>query len=711
MQRKRAFPFCLVSHLIVVFYALVLSGSLVVLTMLPLGPLSLNIPLASAHASLLRSDPPANAILNAPPQVVHLWFSEELNPFTSHAVIVDTTNHEVDTAQGTVNTSNVMEMDVTPLLLRAGSYVVVWRSQSAQDGHITGGSFIFRITRPDGSIPPVPNVLPTGHIPGAAGSGLSANATFDGPTIVQTLMTWLALLGMTWWVGGVFWETWILPLGFQSDSDVAAASQQARHRFQGQAFSALIVVLFSDIGIVFGQAAEVAGAWSGIFSLPILRAVLFGSHFGTVWWIRQGIAALAFLVLLLARRYDRREQDKQILAEERKERSQTVLDALHEKIGTTPSAVLETLRHIPALPSRLVAGWCARSWIGRLEVFLSAALVVAFALSGHAAAVPSSQLASALSIDLLHLICTVTWVGGLFYLGTVFVPMLSSLTASQRTRVVVLGLPEFSTVAILSVLILASTGSLNTAIHLTTLAQLLTTLYGGILTIKICLFLVMIAMSAYHAFFLRTRLVHALTQSDPSTVVVSRKIGVKGEEPQGTEVDQSHLQMISRQNIGSVDGLTRSIGRWIQWEAVIGGGILLCVALLGAFAGTLAPLPPAVTPKTAQFTGPFQQTQVVQGYNVTLKVTPDTFGTNTFTVTINDTQQHPVQGAAVLAQTTMLDMDMGTDVLQLQSDSSSVGTFSGQGELTMAGHWQVRLRILPPNEKTFVIVVFLFATR
>ena len=36
---------------------------------------------------------------------------------------------------------------------------------------------------------------------------------------------------------------------------------------------------------------------------------------------------------------------------------------------------------------------------------------------------------------------------------------------------------------------------------------------------------------------------------------------------------------------------------------------------------------------------------------------------------------------------------------------------SGQGELTMARHWQVRLRILPPNEQRFVIVVFSFATR
>jgi hypothetical protein len=80
-------------------------------------------------------------------------------------------------------------------------------------------------------------------------------------------------------------------------------------------------------------------------------------------------------------------------------------------------------------------------------------------------------------------------------------------------------------------------------------------------------------------------------------------------------------------------------------------------------------------------------------------------------LTIADTQGNPVQGAAILAETTMLDMDMGNDVLQLQADSSSPGTFSGQSDLTMAGHWRVRLRILLPNEKTCVIVVFSFVTR
>ncbi len=707
MQSKRAALFYRWPHLAAMLCALVLSVGLVVLTMFPLEPLGLSLPVASAHAYLLRSDPPANKVLKAPPQIVRLWFSEEINPFTSHAIIVDPTNREVDTGQGTVNSSNAKEMDITPLLLHAGTYVVVWRSQSAQDGHISGGSFIFRIARPDGSIPPIPHVLPTGHFPGAAGSGLAENDTLDGPTIMQTLMTWLALLGMTVWVGGLFWETWILPPTRRYDPDVAVASRQARRRFRYLAVSALMLILLSDIGIVIGQAAEIAGVWSGSFSLPILQAVLFGSHFGTVWWLRQAIALLSLLVLLLARRSSRSKQDKRISRRERENGGEEM-----EEISNWWSIVLKTFIQITVLPYHLVKGWRARSWIGRLEVLLGVALIVAFALSGHAAAVPSSELACALSIDLLHLVCTATWVGGLFYLGMVFIPTLSSLARSRQARVIALGLPEFSAVAIISVLILASTGFLNTTIHLTTPVQLFTTLYGRILTIKILLFLVMVFMSAYHAFFLRTRLVQALTQSRVQSVgMISKSLGAKEKVSHFTTLtnEQKNQESTSPHYRAQVYLFTRRIMRWVQREAIIGGAILLCVALLGAFAGTLAPVAPAAA-TTKTDSGPFLGTQSAHGYTVTLKVSPDTFGTNTFTVTIADSQGHPVQGAAVLAEITMLDMDMGTDALQLQAQTASGGTFSGQGELTMAGHWQVRLRILPPNEKAFVILIFPFAT-
>src|SRR5207342_3766338 len=44
---------------------------------------------ASAHADLIRSDPPDGAKLLQPPTVARLWFSEEISPEFSAARIVD----------------------------------------------------------------------------------------------------------------------------------------------------------------------------------------------------------------------------------------------------------------------------------------------------------------------------------------------------------------------------------------------------------------------------------------------------------------------------------------------------------------------------------------------------------------------------------------------------------------------------------------------
>jgi hypothetical protein len=128
--------------------------------------------------------------------------------------------------------------------------------------------------------------------------------------------------------------------------------------------------------------------------------------------------------------------------------------------------------------------------------------------------------------------------------------------------------------------------------------------------------------------------------------------------------------------------------------------------LLAAFAGSLTP---SAAPQSSQPTGPVAQTKVVSGYHVTLKVNPATFGTNTFQVVLEDAQGHKMNGAAVLIDTTMLDMDMGTQVAQLQADPKQPGSYSGQADLTMAGHWEVGVRFLPASSNTFVKAIFDFS--
>ncbi|HKT39508.1 MAG TPA: copper resistance CopC family protein, partial [Ktedonobacterales bacterium] len=387
--------------------ALAVGVMLAFLSLLPVGPLGRTLPVASAHALLVRSDPKANAILQAPPAAVHAWFSEDLNPLTSKIVVVDPANREVDRGDSHVESSNSKEMEVSLPLLPAGTYIVVWRAQSADDGHVSGSSFIFRIAKADGSVPPIPAVLPTGHFAGGAGIGTPGGATLDGPTVFQAISTWLALLFMTFWVGGVFWETWILnPHDGGRDPDLLAAAQRSSARFARFAPYALGGVLLADIGMIIGQALELSGG----ISPAVLSAILFGSRFGAFWWLRQGVALAALILALAVARG---------LLPNRAGTSTAGAAAtdLDDDVGSIPDwrrELVNTLRGVPRLPARVVAGVRAQSGAGRLACALAGLLLIAFALSGHAAAVPANTFIYAIAVDLLHLFFEATWIGGLF---------------------------------------------------------------------------------------------------------------------------------------------------------------------------------------------------------------------------------------------------------------------------------------------------------
>ena len=281
--------------------ATIFEACLALLAAAPVGPLRILIPVASAHAYLLRSSPAANSLVRTPPQRVWLEFSEAINPSISRVLVVDAVDREVDNRDVHVGGSNDTVMTVTLPVLAAGTYVVVWRAVSADDGHVTGGSFYFRIARPDGSALPVPTHLPSGQSPGAGGVGAFGAGALDGPTAAQALATWLAFLALTFWVGGVIWETWILPpagpsapspllagqrtrrmLGHRAqslsastatenrtvrvDPALLAVAQLSGRRFRRLAPYALTLLIVANIGIVLAENAELAGEWSGDFT-------------------------------------------------------------------------------------------------------------------------------------------------------------------------------------------------------------------------------------------------------------------------------------------------------------------------------------------------------------------------------------------------------------------------------------------------------------
>jgi copper transport protein len=567
---------------------LVLGFGMVLLALLPVGPARRLIPTAWAHALPVRSDPAANAALRTPPAQVRIWFDDALVSATSHISVQDPLGHEVDKRDSRVSRSNPREMSVTLPKLPASTYTVLWVAQSADDGHITEGSFVFSVTLPDGTIPP----LPTGASPGR-GTSTANSAILDGPALVQALATWLALLGMTFWLGGLIWETWVLTPGASDDPDLARASWAAARRFRRLVPYALGVVFLADVAMVLEQAAELSGGWSGAFAPSSLQPILFGSHFALFWWMRQGVVLAALGLRGLSARRGWSPWRFEAKGVPTGNETQPILDWWQ--------GVLQVVRGIPRLPAQLLAGWRRSSWVGRLEVFPGAALLVAFAFSGHAAAVPPSELRFSLSVDLLHLVGNAAWVGGLLYIGVVLVPSLRKLSTSSRARVLARGLPAFSVLAATCAVVLAATGPLNATVHMTSWRQFLTTPYGWTLAVKIECFLLMVAISAYHAFSLRPRLVQALASSTEAAVsapgralVQVTHAGASGRAREMADASEQSSAIPGDQgderNAEQTRHLAELLERWLQREAALGGAVLLCVALLSVvFAGTLAP--------------------------------------------------------------------------------------------------------------------------
>ena len=390
-------------------------------------------------------------------------------------------------------------------------------------------------------------------------------------------------------------------------------------------------------------------------------------------------------------------------------------------------ALLHTLGDVRRLPHRLADGLRHRSWVGRAELALALVLIVAFTLSGHAASSDDKALI-ANTVDFVHLIANSAWVGGLFYISLVLVPALTRLNARQRARVLALGLPQFGALAIVAATLLASTGSLSTTVQLTSIQQFITTAYGWTLLVEIELFLLMVGISAYHAFILRPQLAHTLVAADavaaarvatPQLVAAGSRKGRKGSS---TATLEAPTRPVNDRLPPQAQALSRRISDWLFWEAIVGLAVLLCVALLSAFAGTLAVTPTAgsvassappvvASSPTAAPTGPavFTKTQKASTMGVTLSLGTTAVGTNAITVTVTDAKGKPLAGAAVVVLRALAatpNTPFGTGVQLKETGKAKPGQYTGTMDVVQPGAWDVTVKVLAPNADQFVQTTF-----
>jgi copper transport protein len=634
-----------VSQRVLYLAALPLALCLVLIVSLP----------AEAHAILIKSDPAKDAVLTSAPRQVSMWFTENLNPTFSSAEVVNAANKRVDANDAHVMAGNTTEMVVSlQANLPPDVYVVVWRSQSADDGHVLRGSLRFSIADANGTVPQLNgSAAPgTGILGGITSTG-TTSGQLDGPTLLSLIMITLVDLGVVFWVGAQLWYSFVLRLDERGNREQNQADQWALRRFERIfALPVLVLLLVANVGVLVGQGLVISnGEWAQALALSTLQGLVSDSQFGTYWTMRIVVVLLA---LVLA-----------IFALVKRQRSRMVDSVL---------------------------SWC--------NLILSLALLIAIALSGHASAVSSNVQVWSVLGDWLHLLAASLWIGGMFYIAAIYLPILRACPSGERTRILLSALARFSPLAIAGVIIMSITGPVNAIMHMTSFLQLITTAYGRTLSLKVILVIALLVTSAIHVFWLRPRLktvsdqyqaaLHG-TVNDESTIPI--KYSDEEQEPDQPKPLLSSAPEVKRLE-EKLERQTHLLTTILRWEPVLGLAVLLCTGLLNVFAGTLLPASanqastqPSVTVK------PFHTTLQTKDKQFTLDitVTPNRFGSNICTVSVLDSKGKPDTQVGVSVYTTMLDMDMGTDAWNLQPDGK--GHFRLEIDLNMGGRWQLRVEV------------------
>jgi copper transport protein len=377
---------------------------------------------ASAHASLVASNPTELQILTDPPPAVLLVFDEAVQPELSAVTLTGPGQARVPVgglSHGRYGTSYLL----APVsgAMATGEYQVTWRAVSTDDGHATTGRFSFR-------------TLAAGEARTTAASAEAAAVPHvsSGSRVVYGLARWLAFLAFACCLGGGFFLVACRP--------------------EGRSRPALLRLVASGWWALVATSATLLASYAGYAERSPLSRVLDGSSLDATVGTRIGSVLMLRLALLVA-------------------------------IAPLGWGLLRR-------PSRLATG---------LLLGLGGLVASTWSAVSHSeAALPLVVL------DVVHLVATAVWLGGLAALGLVVLRETDAHAARDAVE-------RFSSAAVVAVVVLVSTGCVQAWRQTGSLAALSDNDYGGLLLGKVSL----VAVTLLLAGFARFRILRSRSQTAP----------------------------------------------------------------------------------------------------------------------------------------------------------------------------------------------------
>jgi putative copper resistance protein D len=276
----------------------------------------------------------------------------------------------------------------------------------------------------------------------------------DDPLIWVRAVHFAATISVS---GVVFFLAWVGEPAFRVAAADEAIAATVRRRLAGIAwFSLALVVLTGVVWLILLAKQMSERPLAAMWSEGVLRMVLLDTDFGNVWLARS------VLIVLLAM-------------------------AWHPfPFAATPRS----------------------PWRAGVALVCATTLAGALAFAGHAASGEGVDGVVQEAADFLHLVAAAAWVGALL-------PLAVLLGGAQGRGAPAVAIARaatlrFSTLGIVSVAMVLATGIVNSWERVGSVAALFGTDYGRLLSLKVALFLVMLAVAAVNRLRLTPRLVQEL---------------------------------------------------------------------------------------------------------------------------------------------------------------------------------------------------------
>ncbi|MGW9369150.1 copper resistance CopC/CopD family protein [Streptomyces xanthophaeus] len=607
---------------------------------------------ATAHAALTASDPKDGAVVATAPSQVTLSFSEQVAMGDDSIRVLDPQGRRVDTGElRDMCSGNVIRYGTALHSgLPNGTYTVAWQAVSA-DSHPISGAFTFSVGAPS-----------------ATSVTLPAQQAGGGPVgIAYGIARYAAYAGFTVLVGG---SAFIL---------LCWRRGAAQRPLQQLVVGAWVTLTAATLAmLVLRTPYTGSGRFADALDLDGLKAVLETKTGASLVSRLLLLGAAALFIAVLFGAYARR-----LPASGAAERGRGGSGSKGgpESAGDQRDEDTSDLTFGLAIGGSVVSAGIAATW----------------ALSEHAST--GIQPGIAMPVDILHLLAVAAWLGGLAAL----LLALHKVPGIERSAV-----RRFSTVALVSVTVLAVTGVYQAWRQLGSWSALTGTDYGRLLLLKIGLVAVLLAI-AYLSRKWTARLADGTTAQQPVKVVAPRDVS-RETEPVTVPADAKRAAQLARQRaarenaqekrVRNADPDRAGLRRSVLAEAGVAVVLLAVTTILTSTEpgraveqevgrGSAAT---AVPDRAVKITLPFDTGGQNGKGEVRIELDPGRVGANTLHVWAESPDGKPLDLPEVKIAFTLPAKDIGP--LPLVPDRAAAGHWSSSGvQLPLAGEWRIDVTV------------------